>query len=141
MFRRRQKGVLREKSAFIFGVLLGVFLLLFSCLALLAQFGYVFFLPASLFSSGSLLVLLLLLAIYFLREGFYKRMTEGKRFFLLFVGFVLLAFSLFPLLVWVGVFRFLPVYIELAPSPLLLALLMFFLGLYFIVDRFLLIIS
>ena len=131
---------MRRKSSFLFHIFFGVLFTLIAVFALLAQAGKEYYFPVSMFSATFLELMLLLLGIFYIYEGVrYKE--SGYRSVHIFVGLALLALSVFPIFQSVGIFKLLPVYIDFSVSILLLSVLLFFSGLFFLLDRFFLLVS
>ncbi len=111
-----------------------IFSFIFLCLGIFSIFGIEVFIPVSVFSSLFLEVMILLIGIFFIREGVNNRDSEHRVVHLI-IGLVLFFVAIFPIFVLLGVLKFLPYYIKLEVSPLVLGIVLFFAGLYMFLDR------
>ena len=126
---RGTKEVIQEKTLRGFQFIFGIALLIYSVLLLVGDFQGKTFL---FFSPFVLEILVLLLGLFFIRDGLFARKKHLVSFL---VGFFLFFLGLFPILVDADLLDFLPVHVELTVSPFLLSLLLFFSSAYFLVDR------
>lgn len=130
----------KEKSSFLFHIFFGILFMALAVLSLLAHAGREYILSVSVFSAGFLEVLLMLIGIFFIREA-VRNKGSAQRTVHFFVGLFLFFFAIFPIFQTIGLLRYLPVHIDLAVSPVLLSVLLFFSGVFFLVDRFFLLVS
>ncbi|MDP3728994.1 MAG: hypothetical protein Q8R18_06110 [bacterium] len=132
--------MLKQKTFFIFHAFLGLVFASLGFFAFLAQMEKEFFLPLNLFSSTFLEVMILLIGLFFIREGVRNRDSQ-QRFVHFVVGLSLFFFAIFPLFVLLGVLKFLPYYIDFQVSDYVLSFLVLGAGLYMIFDRIFLVLS
>lgn len=132
--------MLKQKSFFAFQTFIGFLFLLFGVFALLAQFDIEYGIPLELFSGSFLEFVLVLIGIFFLREAL-RHKDSGQRLVHMVVGLCLFLVGVFPLLVSLGVLKFLPYYIDLHVSAFVLISLILVAAIYMILDRIFLIIS
>ena len=132
--------MLKQKSFFIFHILLGLVFSVLGVFAFLAQMGQEYFIPLSLFTPVFLEVMILLVGLFFIREAVRNKDSQ-QRFVHFVVGLSFFFFAALPLLVTLGALKFLPYYIDLELSPYILSLLLCFAGVYMVFDRIFLLVS
>jgi len=126
--------VIQQKSFFLLHILSGIVFSALGIFAFLAQMGQEYFIPITVFTPLFLEVMILLIGIFFIREAVQNKNTQ-ERFVHFVVGLSLFFFAILPILVTLGVLKFLPYYIDLQLSPYILSLLLSFAGFYMIFDR------
>ena len=132
--------MIKQKSFFVFQTAIGFFFLLLGIFAFLAYFDMEYFIPLEIFSETFLEVVLVFIGIFFIRES-VRHKDSGQRFIHLVVGLSLFFVGMFPLFVTLKILKFLPYYIDLTVSPLVLTFLIFVAAIYMILDRIFFIIS
>ena len=132
--------MIKQKSFFLVHILFGIVFLGLGILAFFAQMGMEYFIPANVFTAIFLEVMILLVGIFFIREAVRNKDSQ-ERFVHLVVGLSLFFFAVIPLLVSLGIIKFLPYYIDLNISSYILSLLLLFAGAFMIIDRIFLVVS
>ena len=132
--------MIKQKSFFVFQTGIGFLFLLFGLFAFLAHFDIEYFIPLEVFSQTFLEVVLVFIGIFFIREA-VRHKDSGQRLVHIVVGLCLFFVGMFPLFVTLGILKFLPYYIDLTVSPLVLPFLILIAAVYMILDRILLFIS
>jgi threonine/homoserine/homoserine lactone efflux protein len=140
MIRYGKKEASDKKKVYITEILLGFILVCFSVCAVLARLGVNTYFPNWVYSSGMMQLILLLVGILFISHGTrHWHHTDGK--VNIGLGVVLMMFGMLPLFNNLGLLTFLPIIIVLKASPVVLAILLLFSGIYLVVDRFILLFS
>ncbi len=130
----------RKKTSIFFQIFLGVILVVFSLLSILAYLGKELVFPLVVFSSFFLEFIIFVIGIVFVIEGF-KHRQSFERIVHIFVGTCLILFAAFPMLHKLDLLSFLPIIVNLQVNPYLLSFLIFAIGVYLVVDRVILLFS
>jgi hypothetical protein len=135
MHKRGIKGLIKDKAALSVHLFLGLVFVVYSSMALIFQLTASLYMESVIFSYVLIELVLVALGIFLVWDTIkYKRSMRMPNFS---IGFFLIFFGLFPLLVDFQLLRFLPFTIEFTVNYILLAVILFFSSLYFVVDRFL----
>ena len=124
-----KKRVVHSSLYFLFAIVV----LILSVLSFLSYLSDGALFSEHFFSLLFLELVLLAFSVVFFRLAI---LAKGEGILLFVIGGFLFLFGLLPLLASFGLLRFLPVIVELEPSPFLLASLLFFSSVFLIVDRY-----
>ena len=135
MHKRGIKGLIKDKAALSVHLFLGLVFVVYSSMALIFQLTASLYTESAIFSYVLIELVLVALGIFLVWDTIkYKRPMRMPNFG---IGFFLIFFGIFPLLVDFRLLQFLPFTIEFTVNYILLAVILFFSSLYFVVDRFL----
>ena len=114
-------------------VLIGVLVLVYSVVAMLAELSQSEVFSSFLFYQITLEFVILLFGLWYLKVSLFN---PERKFIGSIISIALVLFGLFPLMNQGGLLKFLPFTVELEVSTFLLGMLLFISSLFFIVDQF-----